>query len=38
MTREQRKYRRRYTIHCIVTGIVCFGIVYGVSYLVNVVM
>ena len=39
MTREQRKrYHKRCAIQCISTAAVCFAIVYGVSYLVNVVM
>lgn len=38
MTREQRKYWRRSRIQAIICIFLCIGIVYGVSYLVNVVM
>lgn len=38
MTREQRKYWRKSAVCFSLVIILCIGIVYGVSYLVNVVM
>lgn len=35
MTREQKRYHKKCVAQCIVTGILCFAIVYGVSLLVN---
>lgn len=37
MTREQRRYHKRCVVHCVLTGIVCFAIVLGVSLLVNAI-
>ncbi len=38
MTREQKKYWRKSRIQAIACIAVCAGILYGASYLVNVVM
>ncbi len=38
MTREQRKYWRKSAIHAVIGVVFCVGLVWAVSYLVNVVM